>query len=466
MSVTGYPQCLVSVSIMKKKKVLVIGLDCATPQILFGKILEELPNIKTLVENGVAAKLRSSYPPITIPAWMIMATGKDAGQLGNYGFRYRKPEDYKDFHIANSHSIKEDRVWDILGRHNKKSIIAGVPPSYPPYEVNGCLVGCFITPDLRSDFTYPIELKNEILSVAPDYQFDVVFRTEKRDKLLENLYLMTENHFKVIEFLIRNKEWDFFQFVEIGIDRIHHGFWKYFDSAHHLYEPNNKFKDAIKDYYKFIDEKIGRLVEMVDDTTTIFIVSDHGAKRMKGCFCINEWLIEKGYIVLKKYPDKISSFEKLDVDWSKTTAWGWGGYYGRIFINKKGREREGVVDGKNYEDFREKLKEEIENIRGPNNEEWNTIVHKPEHFYNKAEGYPPDLMVYFDDLCWRSAGTVGRKRLYLDKNDTGPDDAVHDWNGIFIKYDKSNPVKNTTKEIKQYNILDIHPMVLKEFEIS
>lgn len=46
---------------MKKIKVLVIGLDCATPQIIFGNLLEELPNIKILVENCIAAKLRSSY---------------------------------------------------------------------------------------------------------------------------------------------------------------------------------------------------------------------------------------------------------------------------------------------------------------------------------------------------------------------------------------------------------------------
>ncbi|MDD5454419.1 MAG: alkaline phosphatase family protein [Candidatus Ratteibacteria bacterium] len=451
---------------MKNKKVLVMGLDCATPKIIFGDLLDRLPNIKRLIENGIAAKLHSSYPPITIPAWMVMATGKDPGQLGDYGFRYRKPEDYQTFHIANSHHIKEERVWETLEKYEKKSILVGIPPSYPPYKVNGHLVGCFITPDIKSDFTYPQSLKNEILAAVPEYQFDVSFRTEEREELLKNLYAVTESHFKAIEFLMREKEWDFFQFVEIGVDRIHHAFWKYFDREHHLYQPGNKFKDVIGNYYKFIDEKIGRLIDMAGIETTIFVVSDHGAKRMKGCFCINEWLIEKGYIVLKKYPEKVGSFEKLEVDWNKTSAWGWGGYYGRIYINKKGREKMGVIDGKDYEDFREKLKNEIENIRGPNNEKWKTIVHKPEHFYKEVKGYPPDLMVYFDDLSWRSAGTVGRKKLYLEENDTGPDDAVHDWNGIFIKYDKSNHIKNPARKIGQYNILDVRAMILREFGIQ
>ena len=46
-------------------------------------------------------------------------------------------------------------------------------------------------------------------------------------------------------------------------------------------------------------------------------------------------------------------------------------------------------------------------------------------------------MVYFDDLNWRSAGTVGHDSLYLFENDTGPDDSVHSMMGIFIMYDPS-----------------------------
>ena len=30
-------------------------------------------------------------------------------------------------------------------------------------------------------------------------------------------------------------------FVEMGVDRIHHGFWRFIDPAHRLYEPGNRF---------------------------------------------------------------------------------------------------------------------------------------------------------------------------------------------------------------------------------
>ena len=87
-------------------KVIVIGLDCAPPRLVFNEFLDQLPNLKFLIENGISAPMRSSDPPITIPAWMIMSSGCDAGFLGVYGFRHRKDNSYKDIWIANANKIK------------------------------------------------------------------------------------------------------------------------------------------------------------------------------------------------------------------------------------------------------------------------------------------------------------------------------------------------------------------------
>jgi len=65
-------------------------------------------------------------------------------------------------------------------------------------------------------------------------------------------------------------------------------------------------------------------------------------------------------------------------------------------------------------------------------------------------------MVYFDDLYWRSAGTLGYGSLYLQENDTGPDDAVHDYEGIYILYDPERP----GGRVQNANILDIAPTIL------
>ncbi|MCK4478490.1 alkaline phosphatase family protein [Candidatus Bathyarchaeota archaeon] len=444
---------------MKAKRVLVVGLDCAPPELLFDQFADELPNIRRMLDDGVHARMESSHPPITIPAWMVMATSKNAGRLGVYGFRHRKPGTYNDIWLANSQSIKEKTVWDILGEHNKKVAVVGVPPAYPPKPVNGSLISGFMTPSVDKNYTYPRGLKQEIERLVGKYLLDVVFRTGEKDKLLQQLYEMTKQHFTVLRYLLKTKPWHFFMFVEIGVDRVHHAFWKFFDKEHHLYKPNNRYEDVILDYYKLIDSEIGELLKLTDDDTSVIIVSDHGAKRMIGAFCVNQWLIEKEYLKLKKTPPAGTSLTKTEVDWSKTRAWGWGGYHARIFFNIKGREPKGVIESKNYEKFKDQITDDLKTIRGPKGEKWDTKVYTPEEIYPNGIGDYPDLTVYFDDLSWRSAGTLGYDSYYLPENDKGPDDAVHSHYGAFLYYDPKRKMGGI--KLKDISLLDFAPTVLK-----
>jgi predicted AlkP superfamily phosphohydrolase/phosphomutase len=444
------------------RKVLVIGLDCASPYLVFNEFLHDMPNIKKLMKNGIYGILKSCHPPITIPAWMVMCTSTNAGKLGIYGFRHRKDFSYKDIWIANSKTIKKDTIWNVLSKHGKKCCIIGVTPTYPPKKINGWLISGFITPDSKKDYTYPPSLKKEIEKLVGEYKFDVKFRTDRKDELLHDIYDMTEKRFKVVKYLIENKDWDFFMFVEIGIDRLYHGFWKFYDKNHHLYVPNNRYENVIREYHKYFDTQIGEILSIIDKNTVVFVVSDHGAKRMKGCVCVNEWLIREGYLVLNKKPEGIISLDDASINWQKTTAWGWGGYYARIFLNMKGREKEGVVPPEKYEIMRTEIAHKLKALRDPAGLKMDTIVFRPEDIYKECKGSPPDLMVYFDNLSWRAAGTVGHNTLYLSENDTGPDDAVHDWNGIFIKYD---PHRKIHKKI-DIDILDVAPTILDSMGVQ
>jgi predicted AlkP superfamily phosphohydrolase/phosphomutase len=446
---------------MSKTKVLIVGLDCATPQIVFDH-RDELPVLKGLMEKGLHGRLRSSDPPITIPAWMVMTTGKDPGKLGLYGFRHRKGDSYDQMWIANSKAVHEKRLWDIIGERGGQSSLVSVPPSYPPYPVAGNLIGCFITPPGKDkEYTFPQTLRQEIEERFGPYIFDVVFRTEDRDQILAEIYRMTDKRFEIMDWLIQDKPWDLFMFVEIGVDRVHHAFWKYMDHEHHLYEPGNKYENVILDYYRHLDGKVGELLRRVDEDTVVLVVSDHGAKRMKGAFCVNEWLIEQGDLVIKERPQKVVSVDDLAIDWSKTKAWAWGGYYARVFLNVEGREPRGIIKPEDYEKEREDLTRRLRALRGPKGEEWQTKVIWPQAYFDEVNGEYPDLMVYFDDLYWRSAGTLGHGTMFLPENDTGPDDAVHAQEGIYILRDP----KNAKTEWRDANILDIAPTVLNRLGI-
>lgn len=442
-------------------KLLVAGLDSAPPELLFSRFIDDLPNIKKLLSESIYGPMKSSIPAITIPAWMCMATGKTPGELGLYGFRHRKKNDYKDIWIAHSLTVKEKTVWDYLGEKGYRSIAIGVPPSYPPRKINGIMVGCFITPDSSVNYTYPQNVKSEIERVVGDYIFDVVFRKDERDEVKEKIWEMTEKRFELIRHFIQTQDWDLLWFVEIGLDRIHHAFWKYFDENHHLHEPNSRYKNVIPDYYKLLDRELGKTLKMLDEDTAVMIVSDHGIKAMKGCFAVNQWMIDEG-LLKAEYGNGVRKFEQLNVKWDETIAWSWGGYYARVFLNVKGREKKGVVRLSEYEKIRDEVAEKIKSIRGPEGEKWRTEVYYPEELYPVANGDKPDIMVYFDNLSWRSAGTVGWESYYLLENDTGPDDAVHSQYGVFsLKMPGIEAGK-----IAECEIYDVAPTILKMFDIK
>ena len=442
------------------RRVFVIGLDCAPPEHVFEAWRNELPNLNKLMSQGVYGKLRSCIPCITVPAWSVMTSSKDPGQLGIYGFRNRADRTYDKMSIATGSAVHEDRVWDILSRAGKRVNVVGVPGTYPPKPVNGNLVSCFLTPSTKSNYTHPASLKDEIAKWVGEYYVDVPqFRTDDKDFLLKQIYDMTKARFEVVKRMIKEKPWDFFMFVEMGTDRINHGVWSFTDPKHWHYEPGNKYFDAIREYYHYIDRGIGEMLEMLPEDTIVIVVSDHGAKRMDGGVAINEWLLREGYLTLKRPPEPgIVPFEKVEVDWSRTKAWGSGGYYARIFMNVAGREPNGIIQPEDYERERDELKRCIEAIPDDKGNPLPTIAYKPEQIYADVKNIAPDLIVYFGDLYWRGVGSFGHNGIHTFENDTGPDDANHAQNGIFIMYDPQQD--RGGRELDGLEIMDVAPTVL------
>ena len=133
---------------ISNKKVAVFGLDCAEPSLMFERWIDHLPHTRRLMEMGTFGELTSSMPPITVPAWSCMTASKDPGTLGIYGFRNRADRSYDKLAIATSLRVKEPRIWDILGKHERQSIIVGVPGTYPiTRKVHGQMITSFLTPD-------------------------------------------------------------------------------------------------------------------------------------------------------------------------------------------------------------------------------------------------------------------------------------------------------------------------------
>jgi predicted AlkP superfamily phosphohydrolase/phosphomutase len=449
-------------------RVAVIGLDCATPQLLFRDLLDEIPNIRKLMESGMHGNLASITPPITVPAWACAMTGKTPGQLGIYGFRNRKDHTYDGLSIATSAAITEPAVWDDLGARGMRSVLIGVPPSFPPPKTfPGWRVGCFLTPPSASSFAFPQSLEVEIaeeLGGEGNYIFDIPnFRQQGMDVALEQVFAMTERRFQVARRLATTKPWDFFMVCEIALDRLHHVFWQHFDPRHPLHEAGNRYETAFQDYYRFLDREVGSLLDVLPEDAVTIVMSDHGATPMMGGLCFNDWLIQEGFLRMTEPLSGPTPIGEAPIDWGRTIAWGDGGYYGRCFLNVRGREPQGVVEPSDYEAVRDDLIARLEAAPGPDGQPLGTTVLKPQDVYPEVRGVAPDLIVYFGDLEWRSVGSVGNPSLFTYENDTGPDGANHDRNGVFAMVGAPG---QPSGRVEGLELVDVGPTILSIYEIE
>jgi len=441
------------------RKAMIIGLDCAEPSLVLERWRDRLPVLSGLMERGVSGRLTSIVPPITVPAWSCMMASRTPGDLGVYGFRNRSDHTYDGAFIADGNAIKVPRLWDLIGRAGGDSIVIGVPGTYPPRPLKGALVTCFLTPSVESRFTYPPALKAEVADVVGEYLFDCTdFRTNDKDDLLRQVYEMTDKRFRLAEHLLETRPWQLFAFVEMGTDRIHHGFWKYMDEQHRKHEPGGPYEHVIRDYYEHVDGLVGKLLEHADDETLVLVVSDHGAKRLDGGIRVNEWLRREGLLHLTGEPNGVTSPREVGIDWSQTVAWGEGGYYARVFLNVEGREPQGVVPAADYEIVRDDLARQLAAIPDDEGRPMATRVYKPEEVYPEVEGVAPDLIVIFGDLLWRSVGTIGGDEgVHTFENDTGPDDANHAQEGLLIA---TGPGVDARGALDAH-LLDVAPTVLE-----
>ena len=449
-------------------RALVIGLDSVEPSLVFERWRDELPTLSALARDGLWGRVATTVPPITCPAWPASLTGLNPGHLGLYDLKYRVPGTYTRFGIVSSRLVRKPRVWDYLTRSGKRSISLFVPVTYPPSQIEGLMVAGFLTPNVRSDFTHPPQLKQELLSVVggpENYIIDVYdYRRIPPRQLYEQLRAKTAHDFKIIRHFLAKERWDFFMTVIMSIDRAQHTLWKFFDREHPRYVEDPELAEGLLDLHRQIDEELAKTLELVPPDTAIIIISDHGAKRMYHRINTNELLAQEGLLRLREMPDRPMGLPELDqkglIDWERTVAYALGAYIAQVFINVRGRDPKGVVaPGEEYLAVREQVAEVLASVKGPDGEKLDNRVFMREDAYEGEKlDLMPDLTVYYDNLHYGSNEAVGFGSLYSLETAKGPDDSNHGEFGMFILKDPEERVSGRAEGLR---IEDLCPTVLE-----
>jgi len=148
-------------------------------------------------------------------------------------------------------------------------------------------------------------------------------------------------------------------------DRVQHMFWRYLEDDHPAARgvPRAERPKVIEELYSRMDGLIGRVMQQIDEETLLLVVSDHGFKSFARCLNLNAWLHQNGYLALKSGKTESGDWFE-DVDWSQTRAYTMG--LNGLYMNLKGREREGIVPpGAEAEALKEELRTKLNGLVDP-----------------------------------------------------------------------------------------------------
>jgi predicted AlkP superfamily phosphohydrolase/phosphomutase len=481
-------------------KVLVIGLDGAGFEILEPLMKEKrIPHIENLINKGCSGLFESTIPPVTIPAWVSMLTGKNPGKIGC--FDLLKQVGYLS-EPSNSCFHDNTPIWQILNKYCIKTGLMNIPGTYPPETVDGFIVTGMMTPSKHSEYSYPVTLSSELEKNITDYEIDVPqWHYFDEDRFLKDLYKVTENRKNAAEYLVDKLPCDFYMLVFTSSDRLQHVLWN---------KPN-----IIEDYWENLDKTIGTLIEKFENST-IFIVSDHGFGPLNQTFHVNEWLSEKGYLKRKKDIDRSmraraklgrffetfyrsigkripfidSLLRKIQelvghdtlqkaaysylskdrlgnlVNWEKTKAFAGvhSPHFGQIYVNLEEKMEYGCVPIEEYENVRNSIIHDLREICDPKTGEKIKIkVFKSEELYNgDFLKNAPDIVFLMENGTVEIDAKLGFRKIFEKGNPFTGWTGTHTLNGVFIA---KGPNIFHGEKLEKTNILDLTPTILKIYGI-
>jgi predicted AlkP superfamily phosphohydrolase/phosphomutase len=281
-------------------ELIVLGLDGATWDVLNPLIDEgRLPNIESVVGGGHSGTLHSTYPPITGPAWLSMATGQNPGKTGVFYFLNRTDPESFEFESFGSEKFEGESFWDILNHQGRSAGILNYPMLYPPYPIDGYMVSGLGSPEDET-ITYPSDLARELEQVCEGYELKVPYAdpkyADRPEELADDLLATVETRERAILHLLEERPTDVFFGVVSATDWAQHYFWRHYDENHVLHEPSESHQgDRLVELWERVDELVGKVTAVAEARDAkLLLLSDHGFGPVNQTFHSNVWLEQEG----------------------------------------------------------------------------------------------------------------------------------------------------------------------------
>lgn len=441
-------------------KLLVLGFDGASPKMI-NEWLNELKVFRRFKTEGVLGETIPPVPAQTPVAWTTFMTGKNPGNHGIFSFATRRRGTYER-KIIGPGMVKTQTLWKILRKAGKRSATINIPMTDVKNAGDLAIPG-FLS--VSEGIPHPESVGEKIKRrfntdrLHGDLEIEILNKVETDpDLFFERVNEITDEMAEICLYLFQREEWDFFMPVFMGLDRIHHFFWRNIDPAHPRYEIN-KYTTLVKNFYTKIDKTVDDFIETVDDHTAIMVISDHGFCPVHTEVIVNNYLEEEGYLKMKS--------GKIEVEKSKAISYG----YGDIWLNVKGREPQGIItSGEEYETARNQIAKCLKRITINHETPIKDVKKREEVWWGPLLKDAPDLNIIFEVgyQAARRPQIVGKDpfKHYVNSNPrwSGGHDGTHDPEDVPGIIGVIGPGIPAGKHVKAH-LWDLAPTILKLMDV-
>ncbi|WP_396610439.1 alkaline phosphatase family protein [Haloferax sp. S1W] len=422
-------------------RVAFIGID-GVPFSLLSDHPEEFPNVVALADDGAAGAIDSIVPPESSACWPALTTGVNPGETGVYGFQDREVRSY-DTYVPMGRDVQATRVWDRITDAGRDATVMNVPVTFPPQRNVQRMVSGFLSPGVDKA-AFPDELRDTLQNIG--YKIDVNAKLGHKDDktdFVEDAHKTLDKRFEAFKHYLEQDDWDLFFGVFMTTDRVNHFLFK-------DYERDGENKDAFMEFYRKVDDYLGKIRALLPDDVTLVVASDHGFTSLDYEVHCNTWLEENGWL---SYED--DDHEALTDIAEESRAYSL--IPGRFFINLEGREPRGSVPQDEYEEVRAELKAELEALEGPDGKKVaDRVVVKEDAFRGDHDDIAPDLVVIPNHGFDLKSGFKG----HADVFGTGPRNGMHSFDNATLLIDHPDA------EIEDADLYDIAPTILDLMEVD
>jgi len=419
----------------KSPRVWVVGID-GLPYTLVQKFTADgtFPFLSTLVKSGHLAQMKVSLPEISAVSWPSFMTGRNPGLHGIFGFTDLRPNSYQ-MSFPSFADLKTPTLWDRLGQAGKNSVVINQPGTYPARKIPGALVSGFVAIDLMKA-VQPIKYLGPLRRLNYEIDIDTSRCRKNHDLLFMQLDQTTETRQAAVELLAKEEDWDYFQVVITGTDRLQHYLWEAVENeGHPRHAQALAYYRKVDDFVKDAWERFHKSTDLSREGDGFFLLSDHGFTGIKQEVYLNCWLKEQGYLVWEKpEPDSLEQLSAATKAFVMDPS--------RIYLHRRGRYPKGQVDEAEVAALKAELKAKLLELRHEGRPVIRQVFERDEIYSGPETARGPDL-VALSHWGYDLKGSIKSNTVFGRSDLTG----MHTWDDAFFW--SAEPVKS------DLNIVDL-----------